>query len=396
MTEPIPDQQSAVRRIAWLHFANDFTLDFITPLLPAGVGVAWLGVMEGLADAVGQVLKLFTGRASDRTGRRAAWVAWGYSVNAIARPLSAIGMLLALPLWIVVCRVADRIGKGVRGSATDALVADWCDGGTRVRAFNHMRTMDHLGATLGGLAAALAAYLMRPEDLWLAVAGLVVVTLWVAWLARGLRDNPAAAPPVGTPAPTGWWPRDPIVKRPLIAIGIATLATKLSPLLVLVQVAGLPAEGSSERWPLWQVCLGWAALGVVQAGAAAFAGGVAARLGSRGMLILGWLTTALVFAALALLEGPWLIAAGLAFGVIAGLTEGSEKALLADLAPKHERGLTFGAMALLTAGAGLAGNAVIGAGLMWMGPHIFLFGAATPLLGMALLAARGNRPQTAN
>ena len=144
------------RRIAWLHFANDLTLDFLTPLLPAGVGVAWIGFMEGAADAVGQVLKLVTGRASDRSGRRVPWVAAGYATNAIARPLAGVGMLLLLPWWIVACRITDRVGKGIRGGAVDALCADWTDDTNRARAFARLRVMDHLGATLGGLLATVA------------------------------------------------------------------------------------------------------------------------------------------------------------------------------------------------------------------------------------------------
>lgn len=383
-----PTGPRIIRRIGWLHFANDFTLDFLTPLLPAGVGVAWLGIMEGLADGIGQALKLVTGRASDRTGKRCTWVRNGYLINAIARPLSAIGMLLALPWWIIACRVADRVGKGVRGSATDALVADWSDGEARTTAFNHMRTMDHLGATLGGLAAALAAWLLPPDLLWSAVAALVLFTAWVAWLARGLADHPGVAAPTAATSVGGWWPRAPTVQRPLAAIALATVATKISPLLVLVQVAGLPAEGSSDRWPLWQVCLGWAALGLVQAGAASCAGAVSARLGPAWMLRAGWLATVAVFAALAVATGPWLIAAGLAFGVLAGLTEGSEKALLADGAPKTERGVTFGAMAISTAVTGLIGNAAGGLLLVWWGPAVFLVLAVAPLAALALLGRR--------
>lgn len=385
MTTPT-NPAGQIRRISWLHFANDFTLDFLTPLLPAGVGVAWLGVMEGLADAVGQVLKLFTGRASDRSGRRAGWVGTGYLINAFARPLSAVGMLFSLPVWIVCCRVADRVGKGIRGSATDALVADWAEGDARARAFATMRTMDHLGATLGGLAAAGVAWWLAPEQLWMAVAALVVVGLWVAWLARGLRDRPQGGP--GKAPPAGWWPDAQQVRGPLTAIGVATLATKVSPLLILVQVAGLPAEGSSEQWPLWQICLGWAALGLVQAGASSIAGGITVRLGAATMLRLGWLVGAGVFAALALLQGPWLIAAGLAFGVLAGLTEGAEKTWLADVAPREQRALTFGAMALVTAIAGLAGNALCGWLLVAWGPQVFLVMAAISLLGIALTWAR--------
>ena len=86
MAEPHPP---TVRRLGWLHFANDFTIDALTPLLPAGVPVAWLGVMEGLADAVGQILKLVTGRLSDAQGRSVPWVRAGYAVNAVARPLTS-------------------------------------------------------------------------------------------------------------------------------------------------------------------------------------------------------------------------------------------------------------------------------------------------------------------
>lgn len=383
---PVTAQPPVVRRIAWLHFANDFTLDFLTPLLPAGVGVAWIGVMEGLADGVGQGLKLVSGRASDRSGRRAGWVGAGYLVNAVARPLSALGMLFALPWWIVGCRVADRVGKGIRGSATDALVADWTDGAQRAHAFARMRTMDHLGATLGGLAAALAAWALAPEQLWLAVAALAVVALWVAWLARGLRDR-LDLPPSDKPVPTGWWPRAPAVHLPLLAIGVATMATRISPLLILVQIAGLPAEGSSERWPLWQVCLGWAALGLVQAGASAVAGSVTAQLGPAAMLRIGWLAGAAVFAALAVVSGPWLIAVGLAFGVLAGLTEGAEKTWLAECAPREERALTFGALALLSAGSALVGNALCGWLLVVWGAQIFAVAAAVVVVG-ALLTVR--------
>jgi len=402
MPEPSMDQPSVaspvegrshIRRIGWLHFANDFTLDFLTPLLPAGVGVAWLGVMEGAADAIGQVLKLFTGRASDRSGVRTPFVRWGYLVNAVARPLTAIGLFASLPWWIIACRLTDRVGKGIRGSATDALVADWTSGDERDRAYNQMRAMDHLGAAVGGLAAAGVAWLLAPDQLWMAVAALVVVTAWVAWLTRGLRDRPReVAAPAAPAAGGGWWPSDPSVQRPLAAIGIAAVATKLSPLLVLVQVAGLPAEGSSASWPLWQICLGWAALGVVQAVAASAAGAVSSRVGAVWLLRCGWLATTVVFVGLALTSGPWLIACGLGYGIVAGLLEGSEKVLVANRVERGSRGIAFGALALLSAIAGLAGNAVCGALLAHWSALVFLVLAAMPLLGLVILG-RG-RSQT--
>jgi len=389
---PGPHQaQDQIRRLAWLHFANDLTLDFITPLLTALVNVGWIGLMEGAADGIGQVLKLVTGRASDRQGVRAPWVRSGYVINAIARPLIGIGMVLGWPLWVVACRIGDRVGKGVRGSATDALVADWADRDDRVRAFARMRTMDHLGATLGGLAAAAAAYVIALRHLWIAVCALVVVTLWVAHLARGLTDRrrvPVApvtgtgtAAPGATP-PVGWWPRSKALRAPLLAIGVATMATKLSPLLVLAQVAGLPAHAQQAPWPLWQVCLGWAALGLVQAGAAALAGLMTIRLGAAGMARLGWLAGAVIFVGLAQCHGWGLVLAGAAFGILVGFTEGAEKTWIADRAATSERSLSFGALAVVTAITGLLGNALFGWLLVTWGPKAFLVMALIAILGV--------------
>jgi MFS family permease len=386
--------KSTLRRIGWLHFLNDLTLDFLTPLLPAGVGAAWIGVMEGLADGIGQVLKLFTGRASDRTGQRARWVMWGYSTNAIMRPLTGIGMLCAWPLWIMCCRVGDRIGKGLRGSATDALVADWTDDAIRGRTFAHMRMMDHLGATVGGLAAALTAWLVPTPLLGWVVASLVSVAGLVVWISRGLQDAPHDLPaPLATPltpaplpsAPIAWWPTVTAARLALIAITIAGCASRLSPLLVLVLVAGLPTADSTNAWPLWLVCLGWAACGFVQSIAAALTGPCVDRLGAKLVLQLGWIALAGICLALGYSTGPWVIVAGLGFALVTGVLDGVEKAWMSLLVPKTQRGVTFGALALVTAGAGLIGNGACGLWLAMQSHLVFAALAMAAMLGAALL-----------
>lgn len=404
MSDPAPSPAPArapqampptVRRLGWLHAANDFTLDFITPLLPAGVPVAWLGLMEGVADAVAQVLKLITGRRSDATGRRASWVRAGYGTNAVARPLAAVGMLFAWPAWIVGCRIADRIGKGLRGSASDALVADWVDAGGRARAYAHMRTMDHLGATAGALCAAAVAWCLtldyaHPERLAWVVASLAVPMAAMLWWCRGLSDHPQARPK--EPIVGGWWPRSPGVRLPLIAIGIASLGAKLAPLLILVQVAGIPLTpeqaATGTAWPLWLVCVAWGVIALVQAVAAMLAGLLTERMGARGFLVLGWLLTAAAFVVLTCAQGPWLIAVGLAWSVIAGSGDGAEKTWLADLAPKEERALAFGALGVVIAAAMVIGGAVVGFGLLAYGPLIFWLPAAGLILGTVLIAGR--------
>lgn len=379
-----------VRRLGWLHFWNDFTLDFLTPLLPTGVKVEWVGVMEGFADGLGQVLKLVTGRASDRDGRRVPWVRAGYAANAVFRPLAAVGMLCAWPFWIVGCRVLDRVGKGLRGSASDALVADWVPGEGRAIAYARMRVMDHLGATLGALAAAAAAWLW-PQQLGWVVAGLVLPALIVLWLCRGLADSPEARPKPGASAP-GWWPREPRLAFPLALIGFASLGAKLAPLLVLVQVAGFPSDAGQGRWEPWAICLFWAALGLVQSLAAGAAGLLTGRLGACRFLALGWGIGALLFAGLALAQGWGLAAIGLAWGALAGFTEGAEKTWIADLAPKEERATAFGGLALLLAAGGLLGSGATGFALAAWGPAVFWAPAAVLVLA-SLIASMTPRPR---
>jgi MFS family permease len=377
--------QATVRSIAWLHAANDFTLDFLTPLLPVGVPVAWLGVMEGAADAAAQVLKLVTGRASDRSGKRAGWVAAGYGTNALVRPLAGIGLLFAWPVWIVLCRVFDRVGKGIRGSATDALVADWTPAPQRAAVYARMRVADHLGATAGALAAAgVVACWDKPNQLGWIVLGLAVPAIAMLLWCRGLRNAPA--PVVNATTGAGWWPATRSVQRLLIPITIAGLGARIGPLLVLAHVAGL-GDPAASHWPLWLVCLGWAALALVQAGAAALAGHWTDRLGATRFLALGWLVGAAVFAALALTSGPWLIAAGLGWGVLTGLTEGAEKTAIADVAPKAERATAFGALGVLSAGAALVGSGAAGWLLATWGAAAWWMPAAALILGAGWVLA---------
>lgn len=372
----MPKFSPVVDRLGWLHFWNDFTLDFLTPILPAGVGVAWIGLMEGLADAVGHVLKVVTGRDSDRRGVRVPFVKLGYQANAFARPLAAVGLFLSWPAWIVVCRILDRVGKGIRGSATDALVADWTEGPTRDFAYARMRVLDNAGATLGALAAALVAYMWH-EKIALAVALLLVPALVVVRLCAGLSERPGTIPGSSVAVP-GWWPKSPTLSRPLAAVALASVGLRLSPLLILVRVAG----NDGHPWPLWGSCLAWAALGLVQTASAQVSGGIVSRLGPSTTLRWSWGVGAMVFAGLAWVPVGWLPVVGLGWALLAGATEGAEKAWIGRLAPKEERALAFGALALVSAFGAIVGSGVVGLGLAVWGGHAFALPSAALLLGL--------------
>jgi hypothetical protein len=346
---------TSVRKLGWLHFWNDFTLDFVSPLLPAGVGIAWLGVMEGVADAVGHLLRIVTGRASDRSGRRAPWIRAGYGVNAVARPLIALGLWAAWPAWIVGCRVLDRLGKGLRGSAADALVADWTEGTSRATAYARMRVMDHLGAALGAGAAALTAWSF-PEYVPLAVGLLAAPALLQIALASDLRDAALEAPSVNVPR--RWWPEDPAVRRDVAVLGLAS-AARLSPLLLLASLAVVPARGAAV-WPLWALCLAWAGIGTAQAAIAGMAGLAASRWGNRPTIVWTWILTAGAYGGMVLLPGAAGAVAALAAATLSAAGEGAEKALVAERVGSAERATAFGFFTLLAALAGLVGNAAFG------------------------------------
>src|SRR6516162_2157554 len=195
-----PSRRPLPRNVKVLGLAsllNDIASEMIFPLLPNFLLTVllgnrfYLGVIEGAADSAASFLKLWSGGRSDQAGRRKGFVVFGYSLAAIARPL--IGVIVA-PWQLFVLRVGDRIGKGVRTSPRDALIADSTAPSIRGRAFGFHRAMDHLGGAFGPLLAAGFLWLcpdnLRALFLVTLLPGLLVLVL----LVFRLREPGAAAP----------------------------------------------------------------------------------------------------------------------------------------------------------------------------------------------------------
>jgi MFS family permease len=178
----------------------------------------------------------------------------------------------------------------------------------------------------------------------------------------------------------------------LIAIGFAGLGAKLAPLLVIVHIAGIPAGTQpgppGGAWPLWAVCLAWGAVALVQAGASSLAGVLTDRMGPRLFLLGGWLITAALLAGLSFVHGNVLIAVGVGWAAIAGISDGAEKTWLADIAPQEERALAFGALGVVIAAAMLISGGAVGYGLSLFGPRIFLLPAGGLAIACLLLVIR--------
>ena len=353
------------RNVVLLGFTSlfaDVASEMVVPLLPAflvllGGGASFVGLVEGSAEAVAALFKYLSGRYADRVKRLLPVAALGYGIAAAVRPLLA---LAAAPWQVLALRCTDRVGKGIRSSPRDKLLSRGvpADGLAEVFAFH--RGMDHLGAALGplGAAALLVAFPGELRRVFLVASIPGVLAVLVLLLVREEKGAapadppPSAAPPLvaAAPALAGLPP------RLLLSIGLFTLGNSTDALLLLrAQTLGVPAA---------QLPLLWTLLHVVRAALSWPLGRAADRLGRTRALIAGWVWYALCYAAFAAASAPsqaWALFA--AYGLVAGLTEGSERALVAAAVPEERRGRALGLYNLVS-GAGLLIASLL-AGALW-------------------------------
>lgn len=356
-----------------------------------GAGPFAVGVIEGVADATASFLKLGSGRVSDRLRRRKPIVVAGYTLASLVRPLVAL-----VTTWpqVLAVRFVDRVGKGIRGAPRDAILAAVAAPDQRARVFGVQRAMDHAGAVLGPLLA--AAFLWwRPGDYrtlfaWTIVPGLVVIAL-LTRVPSDARGGAADALAATGEAPPLW--RN-VPRRTYAVLGVILLFTLGNStdayLLLRLADAGVPTTA---------VPLAWAALHVVKSISSVLGGMAADRFGRRAALSAGWALYAGVYGGFAVLDSASaLVACFLIYGVYFGLTEGTEKALLADLAPASLRATVYGLHGLSN-GLGVL-LASLATGLLWErvgAAAAFGLGAALALLASALIwiAARQPAPVSA-
>jgi MFS family permease len=374
-----PGLPRAVVALGGVSLLTDVSSEMIYPLLPAfltglGAGPAFLGLLEGVAESTAALVKLASGAASDRAARRKPLVVAGYGLASVARPLIA---LASSPWHVLAVRFADRVGKGVRTSPRDAMLADVTPAAIRGRAYGFHRGMDHLGAVLGPLVAFLllqrAGWSMRAVFALAAVPAVAaLLTLLVA-----VREPPRAA--AVAPRRLDLRPPEvPAFRRYLVVVALFTLGNSSDAFLLL--------RASSLGVPEAQLPLLWAVFHAAKSVLSTPFGALSDRIGRRRVIGTGFLLYALVyagFAAAATAAHAW--ALFLAYAAFFALTEGAEKALVADLVPPDVRGRAFGTFHLVTGLLALPASALFGALWHTAGPELpFLLGA-----GLALAAAAG-------
>jgi len=368
--------------VSWTSFFTDTASEAVYPIMPlyltrtlGGTAMA-IGVIEGAAEALNSVLKIASGRLSDRWRARKPFVVAGYGLSTIVRPMVALATSW---LHVLAVRLADRVGKGIRSAPRDALLASWADPATRGYVFGLHRSMDHAGAIVGPLLASVFLWLFPGQFRTLfaltlipgAIAVVMLLPVPDAPAPRGTAGNApeAAAAPLGTR-----------FSKYLGVLFIFSLGNSTDAFLLL----RLSDVGVGAAW----IPVAWAALHVVKAVVSPVGGHLSDRISRRGIITAGWLVYAAVYGGFALAStAATLVPLFLVYGVYYGLTEGVEKAVVADLAPSGRRGSAFGAYhAVIGVGALAASLVFAGVWKAAGAPAAFALGAALSLISAALLS----------
>ncbi len=391
---PLP---AAVKAFSAASLANDFASEMVYPLLPAflsrtlGAGPIAVGALDGIAELVASVVKWVSGRLADRPGWRAPLVVGGYAVATLVRPLMAVAVVAGQVLGL---RAADRVGKGLRSPARDAMIADVTPAGQRGSAFGFHLAADHLGAVLGSLAAWWLLTRDAPVRTVLALSAIPgVVAVWFAVRAvarsrvKGQASSEASRnDPLQSRSPF------PVPRSPSYAVGISLLAALA---LARIPEALLLLRLDDAGVAVALVPLVWAGLHVVRTLSAWPGGMLADRFGAARLVGVGGLIFALLVWLLGR-AGSEAAAVGvfLSLGLATGLTEPAERALVARLGGAAS-GRAFGGYHALTGLAALPAALAFGALYQRIGAGAARTASAvaTAVLAVAVGAAvRAERP----
>jgi len=372
-------------------FLTDAATEMIYPLLPLflssvlGANASFIGAIEGTAESTAALLKLVSGWWSDKVNKRKPLVVLGYGIATFVRPFVALAQNAGQVLLI---RVGDRVGKGIRTAPRDALLADSAAAGDRGRSFGFHAAADNAGAIIGplmGFALLKWGHVGLRNVFWLAaIPGILAfIVLIVAVREVAPRDTSGAASIEKLDTHTTGLGRR--FWAYLFVILIFTLGNSTDAFLLLranqlgVAVALAPVL--------------WALLNLVKAAVGVWGGAASDRYGRKPLIVAGWTLYAFVYLGFALARVQWHAWALFAvYGLFYAMTEGTEKALVADLVPRLKRGAAFGWYNLAIGLGALPASLIFGA--IWDrsgAPTAFLFGAALAFLasiGMAFVAPR--------
>jgi len=372
-------------RTVWLigliSFVNDAASEMLYPLMPLYLatvlmaGPKALGLIEGIAEATSSIFKLVSGVIVDRTKKTKPWIVISYFLAGIGRPLIAIANSWT---WVLCIRFTDRLGKGLRSSPRDALLAESVAPNQRGLTFGLHRSMDNAGAVFGPLMAAFLLSMnipLRDIFLWAVIPGVITVVL-----ALCLKESPREQQVV---KPFSWSLEglSPQFKRYILVAGIFALANS-SDMFLLLRARELGV--SQEQIPLL-----WAAISLITTLFGTPLSALSDRFSRKNFILIAWCAFAFFYIAMSFSGITiWMLCAlfGI-YGLFKAATEGVEKALVADLAPMGMAGTAFGWFNLVSGLMLLPASLIFGWLYESFSPqYAFLFSGSCALLAFLLLA----------
>lgn len=353
---------------AAVSFLNEVSAQMVAPLIPIliaavlSAGPVAIGVVEGVADAVAALLKLWSGRHADvRPERRKAMVFLGYALATLSRPLMGLAGSWST---VVLLRSADRIGKGLRGAPRDAMLADAASPDIRGRAYGINRGMDYTGAVLGTLiaAAALAWWdISIQQVILLSIVPGVAVLILLAVLPPPAPEVQASIAQPNLRAPLRWAALSPHLRAYYKVLGLFCFARVSEAFIIL--------RGHELGLSIVTLLLLWAGLAALQAITALAGARFADRIPGRALMVFNWSSLAVAYTALAMVSsaaGLWLAVS--VYGLVSGISEGIERTMVSQLANPAQKGTAFGWYYMITGLAAIPAALLFGAVWKFSGP----------------------------
>ena len=362
-------------------FLQDVSSDSIYPILPIflsvvlGVSKTFIGLIEGIAESTASILKVFSGWLSDRTKKRKAIVVGGYSLSTLGKPLLA----LTTAGWhVLLIRFLDRLGKGIRTSPRDALIADSCSDDRRGTAFGLHRAMDTAGAVVGPLLAFWLLSILKDNYRALFLLASIPAVLAVIVLMIFVREKKPDCPEAETPN-LSLKSLDRRFKFFILIAMLFTLGNSSDTFLLLrTQSLGVATE---------LVPLTWLVFNVTSTMMSIPGGRLSDIIGRKRVITIGFFIYALTYFGFAFATERWHAWALFAFyGLYYGINEGVMKAMVADIVPSEKRGTAYGIFNTAIGITAFPASLILG--LLWQfaGPQLaFSFGATLALAASALL-----------
>jgi MFS family permease len=444
-TKIIRDSKKSIPRLVIMlgivSLFTDAASEMIYPLIPVyvaalGSGAILLGVIEGVAETTASMLKLISGIISDKIGKRKILVLIGYSISSVIRPLTGI---VSSAWQIIIVRMFDRVGKGIRTAPRDALIASSVDENIRGKSYGFERAMDHIGAVLGPVMAIITLLVLyigfgMKDSLvalrWTFILAIIPGILAVLTIILFVKESvpPKSNSKLFTFSLKSFDKnfRNYMLVMILFTIGnssdafllfrveeaihksgaVLNLVNSIAPLHSMVSNFGDEAAQSKIINILFLPLI-WAFFHIIKAIFSTPLGALSDKIGRKTVINLGWGIYSFVYISFALLvflsPDLQIIATFILFAVYAlfyAFTEGTEKAFVADLVSDEKRGTAFGLFNFSIGLGALPASIIFGFLYSYFdkiipgfgGTVAFGFGGTIALISMILLAIKVKEP----